>query len=91
MVTKAKAAPDLSDPSTQAILIAFASSLLPLAGTTGIKIANLIPAAQALLMTFQNSGKVNYTAEDLAKIVSDNALALDVLAGHIAQMPDDAP
>jgi hypothetical protein len=80
-----------ADPGVQDIILAFAQSLLPLMGKDGIKIANLVPATSAMLMLFQNFGKVNYTAEDLQGVIAKNTVSLEVLNADIDKMPDDKP
>lgn len=72
----------------QQIFAAFAASVAPLAGKTGILIADLIPATEALLETFQGLGKTNYTLDDLVNTMSVNNPALALLNQHIEAMPD---
>lgn len=73
-------------PSVAQLVSAFAAAALPFAGPQGVAIAALIPAAEQLIETFRNSGKTNFTVDDLAGIVADGNVALASLKGHVAAL-----
>lgn len=77
----------VQQPTTAQLVAAFASSLLPLAGPTGIAISALIPAAEQLLASFQNHGKEDFSIGDLIGIVADGNLALASLKAHVEALP----
>jgi hypothetical protein len=73
----------IAQPTTAQLVAAFASSLLPLAGPTGIAVASLIPAAEQLLESFRNHGKTDFTVEDLIGIVSEGRTELATLRANV--------
>lgn len=73
-------------PTTAQILAAFAQSLAPLAGPAGVAVAALIPAVEQLYDTLKNSGKRDFTVDELAAIVAEGDVELAKLkAARAAQ------
>jgi hypothetical protein len=73
-------------PTTQQLLAALASALLPLAGPTGVAVSALVPAVQALYDRLTNHPTENFTVEDLVAIVQEGDEALASLKGHVAAL-----
>lgn len=71
-------------PTTEQLLAAFASSLLPLAGPVGIAASALVPAVQQLYeMVTSKPADQNFTVDDLVAIVSKGNADLAKLEADI--------
>ncbi|MEO6588944.1 MAG: hypothetical protein ABIP06_06420 [Pyrinomonadaceae bacterium] len=69
-------------PTTAQLLAAFAASLLPLAGPTGVAVAALIPAVQQLLAGLMSHPTANYSIDELVAIVASGSANFAKLQQH---------
>lgn len=79
--------PVVQQPTTAQLLAAFAQSLLPLAGPTGIAVSALIPAVEQLLANFRSNPTQNYSVDDLVAIVVQGNANLASLKAHVEGLP----
>jgi hypothetical protein len=61
---------DPVQPTTEQLVAALASGLLPLMGPYGIAASALVPAAQGLVDIFTTHPNANYTLDDAAAVVA---------------------
>jgi hypothetical protein len=71
-------------PTTEQLVAAFATALLPFAGPVGIAASALVPAAQQLLDLFKSNPTAVYTVDDLVAIVTKGNADLAKLAADVA-------
>jgi hypothetical protein len=77
-----------AQPSTEQLLAAFASSLLPLAGPLGIAASALVPAVQQLYdMVTSAPADQNFTVDDLVAIVAKGSTDLARLQADVDKLP----
>jgi hypothetical protein len=74
-------------PSTEQLVAALASGLLPLLGPYGIAASALVPAAQGLVDIFTTHPNANYTLDDAVAVVTQGNADLAKLKADAAAAP----
>lgn len=82
-MTDATTTAAVPQPTTQQLLAALASAVLPFAGPTGVAIAALVPAVQQLYDRVTNHPTANFTVDDLVGIVQEGDAELAKLKAHV--------